>query len=55
MVTSPYQLLGSGLTSSAPASSQVMPAGYSVYVVGPYEIVAGTSLEIGVGACLEIG
>lgn len=57
-------LLGSGdlvvtavipLTQIEPTTSQTITAGYSAYVVGPYEIAAITSLEIGVGACLEIG
>ncbi len=43
------------VTKLAPTVSQSITAGYSSYVVGPYEIVTGTTLEIGVGACLEIG
>ena len=43
------------LTKNAPSTSQVITAGYSAYVVGPYEIATATSLEIGAGACLEIG
>lgn len=43
------------LTKIAPATSQTITAGYSAYVCGPYEIVTATSLEIGVGSCLEIG
>ena len=43
------------LTKLAPTTSQTITAGYSGYVCGPYEIVAGTSFEIGAGACFEIG
>jgi hypothetical protein len=43
------------LTLVAPSTSQTITAGYSAHVVGPYEIVTATSLEIGLGACLEIG
>ncbi len=43
------------LTKLSPTTSQTITAGYSGYVCGPYEIVTATSLEIGAGACFEIG
>ena len=43
------------LTLRAPTTDQVIPSGYSAYVVGPYEIRAGVSLDIQGDACLEIG
>lgn len=43
------------VTRLAPVASQTITAGYSAYVCGPYEIVTATSLEIGAGACFEIG
>ena len=42
-------------TTLAPSVSQTITAGQSVYICGPYEIVTATSLEIGSGACMEIG
>ncbi len=37
------------------AETVAIPAGYSSYVVGPYEIAATGVLEVGAGAVLEIG
>lgn len=43
-----------GPIPKAPASSQIIPAGYSLVIAGHYEIVAGMSLDIGAGATVAL-
>lgn len=43
------------LTKMAPAASQVITAGCSAYVAMFFETVATCTLEIGAGACFEVG
>lgn len=48
--------LGLLVQQSATAdASQTIPAGYTTYVAGTYEIPSGQTLDIGSGAVFEIG
>jgi len=43
------------LTRNSPTTDQLIPAGYSAYVSGFYEIASGKTLELGIDSILEIG
>lgn len=40
---------------AAAGASQAVPAGYTTYVAGTYEIASGQTLEIGSEAVFEVG
>lgn len=42
-------------SNKAPSADLTIPAAYSVYISGGYEIKPGYTLEIGAGAFMEIG
>jgi hypothetical protein len=43
------------LTLRLPSIDETIPANYSAYVVGDYEIAGGTMLELAAGGVFEIG
>lgn len=50
-----FKTFPAAITNKVPGTSFVIPANFSVYVTGRYEIGAGIQVELASGATLEIG